>query len=105
MGELNPGAGPVSRLCHEPRVAVAVLDAMLAPYRSSGQIQVLQPCVPVAATSEADRVTSVTLRCPDTQQETVVTGSYVLDATETGDLLPLSGCEYVTGFESSAEDR
>ncbi|HEY0690232.1 MAG TPA: FAD-dependent oxidoreductase, partial [Kribbella sp.] len=33
--ELNPGAGYVSKLCHEPRVAVAVLEAMLAPYRAS----------------------------------------------------------------------
>ena len=85
--ELNPGAGSVSRLCHEPLVAVAVLDAMLAPYRSSGRIQLLQPCIPVAATSDADRVTSVTLRYADTtQEEAVVTAAYVLDATETGDL-------------------
>ena len=28
---------------------------------------------------------------------------YVLDATETGDLLPLAGTEYVTGFESQAD--
>jgi hypothetical protein len=101
--ELNPGAGSVSRLCHEPRVAVAVLDAMLAPYRSSGRIRLLQPCMPVAATSDADRVTSVTMRYSDTQDEAVVTAAYVLDATETGDLLPLTGCEYVTGSESSAE--
>ena len=33
---LNPGAGRVGKLCHEPRVALAVLDAMLTPYRSSG---------------------------------------------------------------------
>jgi len=28
---LNPGNGTVSRLCHEPRVAVAVLNDMLSP--------------------------------------------------------------------------
>ncbi|GAA3648371.1 hypothetical protein GCM10022224_008890 [Nonomuraea antimicrobica] len=28
---LNPGAGHVSPLCHEPRVAVAVLESMPAP--------------------------------------------------------------------------
>ena len=60
--ELNPGAGAVSRLCHEPRVAVAVIDAMLAPYRSSGRLQVLQPAMPVAATTDGDQVTSVTIR-------------------------------------------
>jgi NADPH-dependent 2,4-dienoyl-CoA reductase/sulfur reductase-like enzyme len=30
LNELNPGAGRVSKLCHEPRVALAVLRAMLA---------------------------------------------------------------------------
>ena len=34
---LNPGDGFVSRLCHEPRVALAVLEAMLAPYVSTGR--------------------------------------------------------------------
>src|SRR5437879_3592169 len=29
---LNPGNGWVSPLCHEPRIALAVLEAMLAPY-------------------------------------------------------------------------
>ena len=38
---LNPGDGFVSRLCHEPRVALAVLEAMLAPYVSNGQITLL----------------------------------------------------------------
>ncbi len=37
---LNPGAGWVSRLCHEPRVAVAVIEAMLMPYEAGGQLVV-----------------------------------------------------------------
>jgi hypothetical protein len=103
--ELNPGAGAVSRLCHEPLVAVAVLDAMLAPYRSSGRLDIWQPYAPVGATADADRVTSVTLRHGLTGEERVVAAAYVLDATETGELLPLTGCEYVTGFEAGAETR
>ena len=55
--ELNPGAGSVSRLCHEPRVAVAVIEAMLAPYRSSRRLQILQP----AGRSRRDRRRPVTL--------------------------------------------
>jgi hypothetical protein len=98
---LNPGAGYVSRLCHEPRVAVAVLEAMLAPYRSSGLLRILQPAAPVAAQVDGDRVTAVTVRCA--AGEVVLTGHYVLDATETGELLPLTGTEYVTGFESQDE--
>ncbi|MEU4624756.1 FAD-dependent oxidoreductase [Actinoplanes sp. NPDC023801] len=99
--DLNPGAGHVSRLCHEPRVAVAVIEAMLAPYRGSGRLTVLQPAVPVAADTDGDRVTAVTVG--HLGDEIVLTAPYVLDATETGDLLPMTGTEYVTGAESRAE--
>ncbi|MEV4776222.1 FAD-dependent oxidoreductase [Microbacterium sp. LWH12-1.2] len=99
--ELNPGLGRVSRLCHEPRVAVAVLDALLAPYRASGLLTVLQPALPVAATVDGDLVTSVTVEHDGQRRE--ITASFVLDATETGDLLPLVNAEYVIGAESRAE--
>ncbi|WP_433204291.1 FAD-dependent oxidoreductase [Dactylosporangium sp. CS-047395] len=101
--DLNPGAGHVSRLCHEPRVAVAVLEGMLMPYRSGGRLVVLQPFRPEAAATDGDRVTGVTLRHRDTGETVDVTADYVLDATETGELLPLTGTEYVTGFESQAD--
>src|SRR5437879_13673322 len=32
----NPGVATVGGLCHEPRVALAVIEQMLAPHRSSG---------------------------------------------------------------------
>ena len=38
---LNPGDGSVSRICHEPRVAVAVLEEMLLPYTSTGKLKIL----------------------------------------------------------------
>ncbi|GAA1038818.1 FAD-dependent oxidoreductase [Virgisporangium ochraceum] len=96
--ELNPGAGFVSRLCHEPRVAVAVVESLLAPYRGGGRLVVLQPARPVSVETDGDRVTAVRLSTGDT-----VRAPYILDATETGELLPLSGTEYVTGFESQDE--
>ncbi|MCW5559265.1 MAG: FAD-dependent oxidoreductase, partial [Verrucomicrobiae bacterium] len=37
---LNPGNGMVSRLCHEPGVALAVLHQMLAPHVSGGRLQI-----------------------------------------------------------------
>ena len=46
---LNPGAGVVSKLCHDPRVAVQVIETMLLPHIVSGRIRVIQPAVPVAA--------------------------------------------------------
>jgi hypothetical protein len=93
--ELNPGAGFVSRLCHEPRVAVAVISALLAPYRGGGKLTVLQPARPVSVETEGDRVTAVRLSTGDS-----VAAPYILDATETGELLSLGGVEYVTGFEA-----
>ena len=36
--ELNPGNGAVSRLCLEPRVALAVLEGLLAPHIATGRL-------------------------------------------------------------------
>lgn len=101
--ELNPGAGWVSKLCHEPRIAVGVLEEMLAPHRSTGRITLLERHRPIAATTDDDRVTSITLSSETGEPDVTVHASYVIDATETGELLPLTGTEYVTGFESRAE--
>src|SRR5690606_27894531 len=60
-GDLNPGAGWVSRLCAEPRVGLAVMEAMLMPYRGSGRLTVLQPYRPVAADVDGDLVRSITV--------------------------------------------
>ncbi|WP_420110554.1 FAD-dependent oxidoreductase [Pseudactinotalea sp.] len=100
--ELNPGAGSVSKLCHEPRVAVDVIEQMLRPHVAAGRLQILRNVVPVAAAAERDVVQRVTLRGPD-GEEAAVTATYFIDATELGDMLPLAGVEYVTGFESQAD--
>ena len=97
---LDPGNGLVSRLCHEPRVALAAIYEMLAPYLSGGYITLLLGYRPVAAETDGDRVRAVRLRNLATSDEVVATGDYFIDATEQGDLLPLAGAEYVTGFES-----
>ncbi|HWE38299.1 MAG TPA: FAD-dependent oxidoreductase [Isosphaeraceae bacterium] len=100
---LNPGNGSVSRLCHEPRVALAVLTAMLAPFASGGRLTILLEHRPVAADRDGDRVRSVTVRDDKSGDERVLIAPYFLDATELGDLLPLAGVEFVTGAESRAE--
>lgn len=101
--QLNPGGGLVSKLCHEPRVAVMAIDAMLAPFLSRGLLTVLQPFLPVAVDATGDRITSVVVAHRDSGEQVEIHAKYVLDATETGDLLPLASAEYVTGFESQAE--
>ncbi|MEU1295171.1 FAD-dependent oxidoreductase [Streptomyces sp. NPDC005840] len=100
---LNPGAGRVSKLCAEPRVALAALEGMLAPHRSSGRLTLLTEHRPVAAETEGDFVRSVTLEDLRGGGRRTVTAPYVLDATETGELLELAGVEHVLGAESRAE--
>jgi FAD-dependent oxidoreductase family protein len=100
---LNPGNGVVSRLCHEPRVALAVLEQMLAPHVSTGRLRVLLGQAPVAADTNGDRVRAVTVRDRATDRRTVLTAPYFIDATELGDLLPLTGTEFVIGAEARRE--
>lgn len=97
---LNPGAGLVSRICAEPGVAASVIDALLAPHISSGRLTILRRHVPVRAEVDGDRVRAVELEHIDTGDRRTVAATYVLDATETGELLPLTGAEYVVGAES-----
>ncbi len=96
---LNPGAGTVSRLCHEPRVALAVLEGLLAPYRANRQLDIWLDTRPVAVEVDGDRVTAVTVEHGPSGEQQVVTAQYVLDATELGEVLELGGVESIIGAE------
>jgi hypothetical protein len=97
---LIPGGGWVSRLCHEPRVGLAVLQAQLQPYLTGGRLTLLLEHVAVQVSTHGDRVAAVTVRDLAGGGEAVLAGRYFLDATELGDLLPLANVEHVTGAES-----
>lgn len=99
---LNPGHAWVSPVSVDPRVGLAVIDELLAPYRTSGALTVLTETVPVAVGTDGDRVTGVRVRTVD-GSEVDLEAPYVLDATELGDLLVLGGVEHVSGRESRAE--
>jgi hypothetical protein len=96
----NPGAGAVSKLCHEPQVAVAVLDQMVAPFVTSGRLTILRRHEAISADVAADRVVAIGVRDLDTGAVRELVAAYFIDATECGDLLPLTGTEYVSGAES-----
>ncbi|BBH19439.1 FAD-dependent oxidoreductase [Paenibacillus baekrokdamisoli] len=100
---LNPGNGWVSRLCHEPKVALRVIEDMLAPYMSNGRITIYLGCRLVKAETDGDFVKSVTVLRDGTGLHQTLSAAYFLDATECGDLLPLAGIEYVTGAEARSE--
>lgn len=99
----NPGAAIVSRLSCDPRVALAVLQDMLAPHIHAGRITLLLNVRPSGAVTDGDTVRSVTLEHTPSGGFVAVGARYVLDATECGDLLPLTGTEYVKGAESSRD--
>ncbi|RDC63403.1 FAD-dependent oxidoreductase [Adhaeribacter pallidiroseus] len=102
---LNPGEGAVSRLAHEPRVALAVLHQLLAPYLSSKKLTLLLEHKISGAEVTQDKVTA--LQAQDLRQGKNITlvAPYFVDATELGDLLPLTKTEFVTGTESRRVTR
>ncbi|MGY4768388.1 FAD-dependent oxidoreductase [Kribbella sp. CWNU-51] len=86
----------------EERVAAAVLEEMLAPWRASGRLTVHFEHEPIAAYTGGDEIEAVTLRDLRSREELTVSAAYVVDATELGDLLELAGVEHVVGAESRA---
>jgi hypothetical protein len=100
---VNPGGGWVSRLCHEPRLALAVLESLLAPHIANGRLTILLGHRPVAASVRGDRIESVVFEEVTGGRRRTVSAPWVLEATELGDLLPLAGVEHVTGAESRSD--
>ncbi|MCK5699921.1 MAG: FAD-dependent oxidoreductase [Cyclobacteriaceae bacterium] len=100
---LNPGNGSVSRICHEPRVSVAVLQSMLAPAISNGQLRIFLNTQPTEAFADSDNISAVACLNKNTGNVVNIHGKLFIDAREEGDLLALSGTEYVIGAESQKQ--
>jgi len=100
---LNPGDGGVSRLCHEPRVALAVLLELFNPYFSTGRFTLLLNHKAIGAEVTGDTVKAVKVRNRQNGKEYLLKSPYFIDASELGDLLPLTGTEFRIGAESKAE--
>jgi hypothetical protein len=99
----NPGQGDVSFLCHEPRVALSVIQSMLLPYQADLQLQVLLNYHPVEVSTLGDRLEAVTLQNTHSGETVIIHADYILDATELGDLLPLANIEHICGAESQSQ--
>lgn len=96
---LDPGNCWVSRLGFEPRVGLAVLHQMLQPWVESGRLILYTNTRAIAATVEDDQIKTITAVTGSEQKRIIFEAQYFLDATELGDLLPLTGTEYVVGAE------
>ena len=108
QAHLNPGSCWVSRLSYEPKVGAAILRDMLRPFETSGRLQLRFETRVVACEMEADAPhTIAAVVAQTTTGETLrFTPRYVLDATDTGDMLALCGQEgvdWTIGAESQTE--
>lgn len=102
---LDPGDGAVSRLCHEPRVALAVLEEWLNPFLSSKKLTLLLEHKVVAAEVDGDKVRSLKAKNLRTGNESILSAPFFVDATELGDLLPLTKTEFVIGSEAKSDTQ
>ena len=104
---LNPGNGWVSPLCAEPKVFLSVLENTLRPFIDAKQLTLLKKHIPISSNTEAETsgryVHNVSIKNVETFEIITVSAKYFIDATELGDLLPLTNTAFVTGSESQAE--
>src|SRR5689334_4745745 len=87
---LNPGNAWVSRLCHDPRIAVAVLHEMMLPHELGGRLLVMRPQRPVAARTHGDRITGIVARDLESGSDALIEAPFFLDATPYGEVLKLA---------------
>lgn len=96
----NPGHASVSRLSAPPRIFLQLFDEMLNPYIAQGRLAILLNHRVISAHVEDDTIRSVTIENIKTKETFDGQASYVLDATDTGELLPITKTEHVFGAES-----
>lgn len=95
----NPGSCWVSRLSVEPRVGAQLLLELLRNSRNGADIQIVFNARPIHAKIKEDRIQAITFSDADGQSFQATATQYI-DATDLGDLLPLTGTEYRLGAES-----
>ncbi|MCL2369757.1 MAG: FAD-dependent oxidoreductase [Firmicutes bacterium] len=93
-----PGGSSVSRIAHEPKVALMLLNKMLQPFVDIGKIEILLNTTAISAAVSNDEIMNVTL-----SDKQIISAKIYLDGTECGDFLKLCGAEYRTGAESFDE--
>ncbi len=99
----NPGGCWVGRLCFEPEPAEKILMEMLQPAIASRKLKLWTHTVPVEVKREGRRFTSVAAYDFEHASWLNLRGQYFVEASELGELLPLSGTPFRIGAESQAE--
>ncbi len=98
LADFNPGSCYVSPLCFEPKAGLAVLRAMLESRRK--HIRTFLRTRLIELQTHGSTVDSALAYRFDSRDAILFRPKFVLDATESGDLLPLARVPYVIGSES-----
>lgn len=99
----NPGGCWVGRLCFEPEPAEAILMELLQTAITSGTLRLWTHTVPVEVKRSGRRIETVVVYDFGHRSWLRLRGQYFVEASELGDLLPLSGMPFRIGAESRAE--
>jgi len=98
----SPGNAWVSRFSFEPRAALAVIEDWIHPYQQERTLRVLTRHKVFRVRREGDRILWMDLWDLERGLARRVIADFFLDATEMGDLWPLSRAEHGMGAESVA---
>ncbi|MDE3180915.1 MAG: FAD-dependent oxidoreductase, partial [Acidobacteriota bacterium] len=99
----NPGNCWVSALCFEAPVALDVLNSMFGRSKAKGLLRIFLRTKVVKVKLKGKQITSILAYNFQSGQWLKISARYVLDATDTGELLPLAGIPYSTGAESRSQ--
>ena len=100
---LNPGNCWVGSLACEPRVALRAIQELLAPHVAAGRLTVLLRHRPLRVARVGERLHWLDLVDLSTASLCRVEASFFLDASELGDLLPMSGAAFARGAEARTD--
>jgi hypothetical protein len=95
-----PGSSWVSRISHEPLVALTILNNEIKPYLEKGLITLKYFTVADTATIDSEYIKNVTIKNINTGETETVTAHFYLDGTDCGDLLPIVKADFSLGAES-----
>ena len=101
--KFSPGNAWGSRMSFLPEDGVKAINQMLEPYVQSGLLSIRCKEIPTEVIKEGNKVSAVKFRNTVTKEESTIHAQITLDATELGDLLPLSGTDYRVGIEASSD--
>jgi hypothetical protein len=100
--DLNPGGAWVTRLAFEPTVAAQLFDDMINPFLDKNLI-LIKGVRAVRAIKNNHNIEAIVIENLESLTQTIIKAKVFLDATETGELLPITKTDYVVGAESKEE--